>query len=67
MLRHYSMVSPQCSVDMNFETSWMIRLVSPLIVLVPLAGGIHWMVGESKLNYCRPSSHLGASVNGNVL
>ena len=39
----FGMISPQCSVDLSFEQTWMIRLISPVCILVPLAGGIYYM------------------------
>ena len=39
----WGMISPQCSVDMSFEASWMVRLVSPVAVLLPVAGGIYYL------------------------
>ena len=38
----WGMISPQCSVDMSFEASWMVRLVSPVAVLLPVACGLYW-------------------------
>lgn len=29
--------------ELSFEQTWMIRLISPVCLLVPLAGGIHYM------------------------
>jgi hypothetical protein len=44
---------------MNFETTWMIRLISPMIILVPLAAGIQYMsLDEGKADL----AHRGASV-----
>ena len=38
----WGMISPQCSVDMSFEASWMVRLISPVAVLLPVSGGIYY-------------------------
>ena len=47
----FGMISPQCSVDLSFEQTWMIRLVSPICILVPVAGGIYYMsLGEGGVS-----------------
>ena len=38
----WGMINPQCSVTLNFEARWMIRLISPVAILVPVSGGIYW-------------------------
>ena len=37
----WGMINPQCSVTLNFRP-WMIRLISPVAILVPVSGGIYW-------------------------
>lgn len=39
----WGLISPQCAVEMSFETTWMIRLISPVAILVPVAGGILYL------------------------
>ena len=36
------MISPRRSVDMSFEASWMVRLISPVGVLLPVSGLIYF-------------------------
>ena len=38
----WGMISPQCSVEMSFEATWMVRLISPVAILTPVAIGITW-------------------------
>lgn len=38
----WGMINPQCSVTISFEASWLIRLISPVAILVPVSGGIYW-------------------------
>lgn len=39
----WGLISPQCAVDMSFETTWLIRLISPVAILIPVGGLIFFL------------------------